>query len=512
MASQSLLSLPPETLQEVLVRLDPPSLCAVAETCRAMRDAVDAPSIWRAHLARRFRIQSLQFRGLIARPAKDVYAQWHRQQRMPRSRLTNQRTTVFAQGVETTPCPLQQYESVTQYDTTNAMSQFPSIQQPSWSMDAGVQSFVPRDSSQTQIQSRPHRSTPITSSSNSRCACQTKNVALRRCICTSSHHLRDHLRANSVRASSKAKARLYKVKPNSGSSVLAWVIVNSTDDCRVGTAGLQLRLILQNIGIHRVTICPTQLHLQLTTGEKLHVSQKSGTRCHSMRCNDCSCGAKLMHKRHAFQYHNLQAPTSVNRCDAASALSPHSCVSIVRPSSTLRNSHHDFTTLETPANTGELHLSPHGVYVDRANIFIASVPNQESCIRSLSTNDAASFPFVLFLDKDDFCTISLRLKLPDAVHEVDVLERLDVLSVPLYRRYDQQLTEDVINMISPRSFENAPTLIQSCVHAEFAHNTIWQNYEQMPGGWWARRDVTDASLSNRTVFPFGSTATRVIAE
>lgn len=67
------------------------------------------------------------------------------------------------------------------------------------------------------------------------------------------------------------------------------------------------------------------------------------------------------------------------------------------------------------------------------------------------------------LSRDDFVIVSVELFIDGAVFEIDALERLDCVVVPVLedgRRFD--------------------------VVCKFSDRQIWQCYELLPGGWWAR--------------------------
>lgn len=73
------------------------------------------------------------------------------------------------------------------------------------------------------------------------------------------------------------------------------------------------------------------------------------------------------------------------------------------------------------------------------------------------------------LQKDDFAILTMDVKMPEALFEIDALERLDALHVPVCWGTD------------------AVPLV-----ARFQEKTIWDNYERLPGGWWIRVQASTA--------------------
>ncbi|PXF41642.1 hypothetical protein BWQ96_08653 [Gracilariopsis chorda] len=69
----------------------------------------------------------------------------------------------------------------------------------------------------------------------------------------------------------------------------------------------------------------------------------------------------------------------------------------------------------------------------------------------------------LFLELDEFAVIVMDLRLADTVFEVDVLERLEHVRIPVITHCFQEAV------------------------APFLDGVIWEAYEFLPGGWWVRR-------------------------
>lgn len=71
------------------------------------------------------------------------------------------------------------------------------------------------------------------------------------------------------------------------------------------------------------------------------------------------------------------------------------------------------------------------------------------------------------LRKDEFAVIRLSVKVPDGRYEVDALERLAALDVPV-----QWGDEELVRL-----------------HADFRDKPLWEMYERLPGGSWVRRQA-----------------------
>lgn len=67
------------------------------------------------------------------------------------------------------------------------------------------------------------------------------------------------------------------------------------------------------------------------------------------------------------------------------------------------------------------------------------------------------------LQKDDFAIVTIDVKMPGALFEIDALERLDALHIPV------SWGAGTVQLV-----------------ARFQEKTIWDNYERLPGGWWVR--------------------------
>lgn len=80
-----------------------------------------------------------------------------------------------------------------------------------------------------------------------------------------------------------------------------------------------------------------------------------------------------------------------------------------------------------------------------------------------SVERAGSGDEMAVLRKDDFVTIGIYVSMPGAVFEVDALERLHEVRVPI--------TGDATEICA----------------ATFVETEIWEAYDLLPGGWWARR-------------------------
>lgn len=517
-----LLLLPPELLNEVLLRLDPPSLCAISETCRSLRDAVNSPNLWHAYLSRRFRIHVLRFRGTVTRTPKDIYVQWHRQQRMPLSKHTNQHTPVFARGVETIVSPLRKQVDIGQCDSAQQACSLPTcslttpiaiLDEPNLQLDQQQRQYqrcvcqnLNQNYHPTAWQSpyqieEMHCPEPCVFQASLRCPC-TEN-----CVSTGNHgpcklplSVRDNLCNNFNYQKTKEIDRFTRRRQNGGGGVLAWVTVPSTDDCRVDPAGLQLRFVIQNIGVHSAWLSPAQVSLLLTTGERLAVANKPnpGHRSQPAFQDLHVIPSPVRAKSHHQQFMPQCRPNrrSLNRGNLShltnQSISCNDCEAISRER-------------DSPSDC-ELSVIEHSILIDRTTFSSSRVAYSKRRSHSLAVDAAQPMPVVIQLEKDDFCIISLRLKLPDVVHEVDALERLDLLSIPL-RRLDSRGLPQTKNCHPDQSKPHSLHAdCHSCVHAKFINNTIWQNYEQMPGGWWARRDLSHTAVSSNDCFITTSTA------
>lgn len=69
------------------------------------------------------------------------------------------------------------------------------------------------------------------------------------------------------------------------------------------------------------------------------------------------------------------------------------------------------------------------------------------------------------LAKDDFAVVALDVVVEGALFEVDVLERLRTIAIPVAT--------------------DGPSVM---LEAAFRERAVWDNYVELPGGWWARAD------------------------
>lgn len=74
------------------------------------------------------------------------------------------------------------------------------------------------------------------------------------------------------------------------------------------------------------------------------------------------------------------------------------------------------------------------------------------------------------LRKDDFAVLTVEVQVPGAKFEVDALERLASLNMPVLGLGGG--CEELV--------------------ATFREKVLWDSYERLPGGWWVRKDVTNA--------------------
>jgi hypothetical protein len=424
----NMLALPPELLHELLLRLDPPTRRALAHTCRAMRDAVDkGDALWRELLERRFRTRAPTFRAPAApRQPRDVYVQWHRQQRPPASRLTSAATALFA---KTTTCQSKQGHK------THAA-------------EACARRYAPDNKDKTSAMLGKH---------------------------TAGRPIHDH-----------------------HPQVLVWATVKSADDCRVGPHGLVLRVVVQNIGIAPINVATRHISITLTTGRKLQPWQSqwahfSGSNSeqgqhHQPPC-DHAASQPLLPNVHSCLTPVGSPGSSANPRDLPRrALAHHQAfMPILTPanialSSPNRDEHHlddhphnqERPAAPSSAIPSELTIVEDDFIIDRVADFISAGNRRrdrghiDATSRTTPTPlHATVIPDRIRLLKDDFFIMHVQVRLAGVVHEVDAVEQLDWIGIPVWEEFK----------------------CEGIARANFDERVLWERYELMPGGWWVRKEM-----------------------
>lgn len=106
-------------------------------------------------------------------------------------------------------------------------------------------------------------------------------------------------------------------------------------------------------------------------------------------------------------------------------------------------------------------------FVSNVGLIVAGAPPTNDCsarvVDSTVHRARGSRDIANLLRKDDFVVHSVQLRVHSAVFEIDALERLTHISIPVVA---DGKPDNVICKISERQ--------------------IWDSYELLPGGWWAR--------------------------
>lgn len=232
-----------------------------------------------------------------------------------------------------------------------------------------------------------------------------------------------------------ARGRL-RLSRNQAPAALIWVTVASTDDCRLIAGALTLRIVIQNVaGGDRMIFNPANSAFTLTDHLVIPVQpQPRHTRLSP------STFLSRTHTRRTRQFQGTASDTDLP-FQRSPSLSPSPSPSSP-PSPPLE-----------PSNTGyaaslrEVALGP------------AGEPNL------VHVHPAAS----ITLQKDDFAILTVAVKMPRALFEIDALERLLAVRIPV--RWEGHTVELV---------------------AGFQESDIWKNYERLPGGWWIRAQAATA--------------------
>lgn len=238
-----------------------------------------------------------------------------------------------------------------------------------------------------------------------------------------------HLRMPQSRLSGVAFPAFARGEISNGA--VAWVTVSSADDCRLVRGVIRLRLVVQNIcaGRAAMRVDPRLFRAVLTDGHVVRMSQG----CAGAGAGACACESHVVRKPGRW----LCRGTADDR--------------------------------ELPFRRMERSPPPKEQYSARvAGTIVSRIGHYPApCVEERPPKDEP-----LVLQKDDFAIYSLDVDLPGALFEVDALERIGAVVVPV------------------RWGDKPVTLLK----APFKESTIWQNYDRLPGGWWVRSDFMSASL------------------
>lgn len=222
--------------------------------------------------------------------------------------------------------------------------------------------------------------------------------------------------------------------------VLLWVTVVSTDDCRLVSGTMRVRIILQNVGGGE----PMRFHLakasfHLTDATVIPANDRSSTYGSLQSAQGLldapgqdGTGARGTRRRRRHRTANQRV------------LPYHE-----RLASPLRATSEGYSAL-----VGEC-------FIERAAC--AAGVGTDNPLNTKWRNDT--------LAKDDLAILTVDISMASAVSEVDALERLKSFRIPLSWGGSQ-----VIPLV-----------------AFFEESVLWDNYERIPGGWWVRTDT----VSNR---------------
>lgn len=204
-----------------------------------------------------------------------------------------------------------------------------------------------------------------------------------------------------------------------GRGGLIWVTVVSTEDCRLVGGRLQMRILLQNVwgGGGLRYMVGTGLRFVLKDGVSIDVDEK---RClmRSGSSSGGSIGSARVGRGRLRTAEDKELP--------------------------FRESRDGWTT-------------------DEYKAFVTT------CLVERAGREKGVGPSTI-LKKDDFAVLTVEVQVPGARFEVDALERLASLYLPVVR------------------------LGGGCemLVAKFHDKVLWDSYERLPGGWWVRKDVTSA--------------------
>lgn len=468
-----LLDLPPELQRLILLQLDPGALRELASSCHHFHNAImgehdAADELWTCLLSSRFRTtpptkaSSSRDRHSAApgltRKSRDVYAQWHRQMRVPNSKYIGTRTAHFAKGRMGSWHP--------HHDHPHADSQDSHGEQPK--LEQHVTVDLLRRARSVYADRRFH----------------------------SAHdngQLPDYdlfekgypVRALDDGHSLTPAGQSGRAEPSNPRHLCAWVTVHSSDDCRVRSCGMELRVMVQNVGMDAVFLAPAHVYVALSTGRRLDTN---------IRLAEASRMAPVSHRqdrsrnRAGIAHHETFMPRR------ALALEPRAPGN----STTADHTHFADTQLDGQPDESDgfgLNFVASQFVVERAappsqlgrskHSGLPRLPSSSSTSSAVDTRHCIDNSWapsgVVRLQKDDYCVMKLLIQLPGVVHEVDALERLDALCIPIHTESEPSGRMKV-----------SPAVLR----ADFDDRMIWDRYELMPGGWWVRTDKSGAPGSN----------------
>lgn len=211
-----------------------------------------------------------------------------------------------------------------------------------------------------------------------------------------------------------------------GSGCFVWMTVVSEDDCRIRETGLRVRVIVQNVWASKLVVPVRGVAFQIRNCGFIGITGGTGSNddCHA-RVVDC-------------------VTERADRRDDRKSSRFAPCAS------------------SPGLMAGRPGGRPGGRPADPAQLGEGTLPGETlGAIDEKDIADGARYSAVL--RKDDFCIISAQVAVKGAVFEIDALERMEFVYVPVIVDGDKNV---VICRLSDRQ--------------------IWQCYELLPGGWWAR--------------------------
>lgn len=223
-----------------------------------------------------------------------------------------------------------------------------------------------------------------------------------------------------------------------GRGALVWITVVSTDDCRLVAGSLRLRVVVQNVaGGEMMRFQLAKASVRLTDGHVIDV-------------NDRHLSYRSLNRSHDLQYRTGKGRLANHRtrtCRARGTAQDKSLPFHLRPPiSPVRALSEVYQATVVECFIG------HAGEVDGEDTFVKKRRNNA-------------------LGKDDFAILTVDIYMPCAQFEIDALERLQSMHIP----------------VSWGSAGEAVPLI-----ADFQERVMWENYERLPGGWWVRAETSSS--------------------